>query len=52
MDLQLHYYDVLESTNITAVDAAMHGADEGTVIIAQKQRGASGRMGRVCSSDL
>lgn len=50
MDLQLHYYDVLESTNITAVNAAMHGADEGTVIIAQKQRGASGRMGRVWNS--
>ncbi len=50
MKLQLHYYDVLESTNITAVDAALHGAAEGSVIVAGKQCGASGRMGRVWNS--
>lgn len=52
MNLQLHYYDVLESTNITAVDAAMHGAAEGYVIIAEKQCSASGRMGRVWNSPI
>ena len=50
MKLQLHYYDVLESTNITAVETAVKGAAEGTVIVAEKQCGASGRMGRVWNS--
>lgn len=52
MDLQLHYYDVLESTNITAVNTAIHGAAEGYVIIADKQSSASGRMGRVWNSPI
>lgn len=50
MRMQLQYYDILESTNITAVEKAAEGAPEGTVIIAAKQSQGSGRMNRVWSS--
>lgn len=50
MKVQLQYYDVLESTNITAVEAALNGAPEGSVIVAKKQCRASGRMQRAWNS--
>lgn len=50
MKLQMKYYDVLASTNVTAAEAAVNGAEEGSVIVAKKQCGGSGRMGRVWSS--
>lgn len=50
MNIQLRYYDVLESTNITAVEAALVGAEEGTVIVAKRQNKASGRLSRPWNS--
>ncbi len=50
MKIQLQYYDVLESTNITAVEKALGGAPEGTVIVARRQCKASGRMQRIWNS--
>ncbi len=50
MRLQLKKYDVLESTNKSAVLAAQQGAEEGTVIVAEKQYGGHGRAGRVWTS--
>lgn len=50
MEIQLRYFDVLESTNLTAVKFAQEGAPEGTVIIAERQDGGRGRMRRVWSS--
>lgn len=50
MKLQLKKFDALESTNKTAVEAALNGAPEGTVIVAAKQSGGHGRMGRVWTS--
>jgi BirA family biotin operon repressor/biotin-[acetyl-CoA-carboxylase] ligase len=40
-------YDWLESTNITAKEAAVCAAEHGTVIIADHQTGGKGRYGRV-----
>ena len=39
-------YDLLESTNITAKEEAINGADEGTVIIAKTQTAGKGRLAR------
>lgn len=50
MRLQLQKFDVLESTNKSAVLAAQHGALEGTVIVAKKQYGGHGRIGRIWNS--
>ncbi len=52
MKIQLRQFDVLESTNVTAVAAAQDGAAEGTVIVAARQDGGHGRMQRVWSSPL
>lgn len=52
MKIQLQHFDVLESTNTTAVAAAAAGAAEGTVIVADKQEGGHGRMSRVWNSPL
>lgn len=52
MKIQLRQFDVLESTNVTAVAAAKDGAAEGTVIVAAKQEGGHGRMKRVWNSPL
>lgn len=52
MKIQLKEFEVLESTNVTAVAEAKAGAGEGTVIVAQKQEGGHGRMKRVWSSPL
>ncbi len=50
MKIQLRHYDVLKSTNVTAVAAAQDGACEGTVIVADRQVGGRGRMSRVWNS--
>lgn len=52
MKIQLRQFDVLESTNVTAVAAAKDGAVEGTVIVAARQEGGHGRMKRVWNSPL
>ena len=39
-------YDSLISTNKTAKELAENGAKEGTVIVAKKQTGGRGRLGR------
>lgn len=52
MKFTLQYYDVLESTNATAAEAAANGAGEGTVIIAARQTGGHGRMQRVWNSPV
>ena len=50
MKIQLREFDVLKSTNETAVAMAQEGAPEGTVIVAARQEGGHGRMQRVWSS--
>lgn len=50
MNIQLRQFDVLESTNVTAVAFAKEGASEGTVIVAERQEGGRGRMRRVWAS--
>lgn len=52
MKIQLKEFEVLESTNVTAVAEARAGAPEGTVIVAARQEGGHGRMKRVWSSPL
>lgn len=47
MKIQLREFDVLKSTNETAVAMAQEGAPEGTVIVAARQEGGHGRMQRV-----
>lgn len=46
MKMQLHRFDVLDSTNETAEQMAKDGAPEGTVVMAVRQRGGHGRMKR------
>lgn len=50
MKIQLQQFDVLESTNVTAVAFAKEGAPEGTVIVAERQEGGRGRMKRAWDS--
>lgn len=50
MNIQLRQFDVLKSTNVTAVDFAQKGAAEGTVIVARRQENGRGRMSRVWTS--
>ncbi|MCR5447573.1 MAG: biotin--[acetyl-CoA-carboxylase] ligase [Schwartzia sp.] len=52
MKMKLHHYDVLDSTNETAEQMAKAGALEGTVIMADRQRGGHGRMQRRWESPL
>ena len=42
----LHYFDILDSTNSEAKKLAAAGAVHGTVLIAEAQTGGRGRMGR------
>lgn len=42
----LSVYDQLESTNVTARQLAVQGAPEGTCVIATRQTGGKGRLGR------
>lgn len=50
MKIQLRQFDVLKSTNVTAVSFARGGAAEGTVIVAKRQENGRGRMRRVWAS--
>ena len=43
---RLHLFDEIESTNTTARELAVAGAEEGTVVIAETQRRGRGRLGR------
>lgn len=52
MKIQLKEFDLLESTNLTAIQFAKEGAEEGTVVLARQQNGGKGRMKRVWSSPL
>ncbi|ALV01752.1 biotin--[acetyl-CoA-carboxylase] ligase [Bacillus velezensis] len=47
---QLHYRDVLPSTQKTAHELANDGAPEGTLVVADKQTAGRGRMARVWHS--
>ena len=42
---KIHYFDELISTNITAKELA-HDAEDGTVVVAEVQKGGRGRLGR------
>lgn len=42
----IHYFDVLDSTNSYAKEVAMEGCKEGTVVVADRQTKGRGRMGR------
>lgn len=44
--VNFRFFDSLESTNKTAKELALSGADEGTVIVANAQTGGRGRLGR------
>ncbi len=52
MNIQLRHFDVLKSTNVSAVAFAREGATEGTVIVAERQENGRGRMSRVWSSPV
>lgn len=43
---KIHYYQVLSSTNKLAKNLALHGASEGTLVIAEKQTEGKGRLNR------
>ncbi len=46
----IRFFDVLESTNVTAKEEAAKGAESGTVIVADMQTAGRGRRGREWSS--
>lgn len=46
----IRFYDVLESTNVTAKEEAAKGAEDGTVFVADRQTAGRGRRGREWSS--
>jgi BirA family biotin operon repressor/biotin-[acetyl-CoA-carboxylase] ligase len=43
---RIHYFDCIDSTNTRAKEMALLGAPHGTVLIADRQTGGRGRMGR------
>jgi BirA family transcriptional regulator, biotin operon repressor / biotin---[acetyl-CoA-carboxylase] ligase len=43
---RIHYFDAVDSTQRVAAELAHSGADEGTVIIAERQSAGRGRLGR------
>lgn len=45
-DWQLHFFDSIDSTNTYAKTLAAQGAPHGTVIVADRQTGGRGRLGR------
>lgn len=47
---EIHYFDTIDSTNTYAKQLAISGAPEGTIVIADRQTGGRGRMGRSFSS--
>lgn len=42
----IHYFDIIDSTNTRAKQMAAEGAPHGTVLIAERQTGGRGRLGR------
>ncbi len=46
----IHWFDTIDSTNTCAKALAQDGAPQGTVVIADRQTGGRGRMGRSFSS--
>ncbi len=46
MGKKIHYFDALDSTNWTAYQLALGGAEEGEVVIAESQKKGRGRLGR------
>ena len=46
----VHWFDTIDSTNTYAKALAQSGAPQGTVVIADRQTGGRGRMGRSFSS--
>lgn len=49
-EIQLHWFDSIESTNTEAKKMAKEGAPHGTVLVADRQTGGRGRMGRSFAS--
>ena len=47
---RIHYFDTIDSTNTYAKQLAANGAPEGTIVIADRQTGGRGRLGRSFSS--
>ncbi len=43
---RLHFFDSIDSTNVSAAGLAREGVAEGTVVIADAQTGGKGRLGR------
>jgi len=43
---ELHYFESIDSTNVHAREAALHGCEEGVVFIAETQTAGHGRRGR------
>ncbi|HMK44130.1 MAG TPA: biotin--[acetyl-CoA-carboxylase] ligase [Dissulfurispiraceae bacterium] len=50
MPENIHFYQSLESTNITATEFAAHGAPSGTIVVAEQQVAGRGRLTRVWES--
>jgi BirA family biotin operon repressor/biotin-[acetyl-CoA-carboxylase] ligase len=47
----LHYFECIESTNKKAVAMVREGYDQESIVLAEKQTGGKGRMGRAWESD-
>jgi BirA family biotin operon repressor/biotin-[acetyl-CoA-carboxylase] ligase len=43
---RIHAFSITDSTNVKAFELALHGAPEGTVVVAEGQRKGKGRLGR------
>ena len=43
---EMHYYPSVDSTNRVAKALAYHGAEEGTIVVAEEQTGGKGRLDR------
>ncbi len=43
---RIHHFETLDSTNSTAYELALNGAEEGEVVIAESQEKGKGRLGR------
>jgi BirA family transcriptional regulator, biotin operon repressor / biotin---[acetyl-CoA-carboxylase] ligase len=46
MGKTIHYFDTLDSTNAKAYQLALEGAEEGEVVISERQERGKGRLGR------
>src|SRR5258708_12293222 len=47
---RIHYFDEIDSTQEAARELAASGADQGTLVIAERQTSGRGRMGRTLHS--